>query len=128
VRLALEAWEVTRSDTPALLLTEVVTNAILHAKTTVSVRLFLHADRLRAEVDDASMQPPARRFPTQTATGGRGLLLLDRLASGWGHIVDAERGGKTVWFEVPIGEPDPLSGADRTEDRDDIPVPGGGRR
>jgi anti-sigma regulatory factor (Ser/Thr protein kinase) len=87
-------WELSQ------LLTEVVTNAVLHAGT--AVRVVLEQDvasgRLRCEVsDDSPVRPRVRRHSTE-ATTGRGLQLLDSVASAWG--VELLGTGKTVWFQV----------------------------
>jgi len=82
------------------LLTEVVTNAVLHAGTPLRVVLEqdVSSGRLRCEVsDDSPARPRLRRHSTE-ATTGRGLQLLDRVASAWG--VEPLAAGKTVWFEV----------------------------
>jgi anti-sigma regulatory factor (Ser/Thr protein kinase) len=95
----------------AQLLTEVATNAVLHARTAFEVRLDHDPDRrtLRCAVTDSSpMQLRVRHHSLESATG-RGLRMLEELAAGWG--VRAEKSGKTVWFEV----------ADRT--REDAPEP-----
>jgi anti-sigma regulatory factor (Ser/Thr protein kinase) len=90
-------------DTATLLVSEVVTNAILHARTTVTVTVEVAGDVVRITVRDGSpVQPRIHSFSATSATG-RGLRLLDRLAKRWGVDADPLTGGKTVWFEV--GEP-----------------------
>jgi anti-sigma regulatory factor (Ser/Thr protein kinase) len=97
----LEALE----ETAALLTSEVVTNAVVHARTAVGVRVHAAGDRVRVEVTDGSRRRPVRRDLDTEATGGRGLLLLDRLAATWD--VRRTSDGKTVWFdlEAPPAEP-----------------------
>jgi len=90
-------------DTATLLVSEVVTNAILHARTTVTLTVEVIDDVVRIAVRDGSpVQPRIHSFPATSATG-RGLRLLDRLAKRWGVYADPVTGGKVVWFEV--GEP-----------------------
>jgi anti-sigma regulatory factor (Ser/Thr protein kinase) len=90
-------------DTATLLVSEVVTNAILHARTTVTVTVDVADDLVRIAVRDGSpVQPRIHSFSATSATG-RGLRLLDRLAKRWGVYADPATGGKVVWFEV--GEP-----------------------
>jgi anti-sigma regulatory factor (Ser/Thr protein kinase) len=90
-------------DTAALLVSEVVTNAILHARTTVTLTVDIAEDVVRITVRDGSpVLPRAHPFAPTSATG-RGMLLLDRLAKRWGVDADPVTGGKVVWFEV--GEP-----------------------
>ena len=89
-------------DTVVLLVSEVVTNAVLHARSDIRVSLEVRGDTARVEVADSSPAPPRlHRFHVESATG-RGLRLLDQLALGWGvQSAPADDGtGKVVWFEV----------------------------
>ena len=90
-------------DTAALLVSEVVTNAILHARTTVTLTVDVDDDVVRITVRDGSPARPQLHAFAPTSTTGRGLRLLDRLARRWGVDADPVTGGKIVWFEV--GEP-----------------------
>ncbi len=88
------------ADVTALLVSEVVTNAILHARTSVGIRIDVVPDRVHVEVSDGSFRVPVRRDAGVDSTGGRGLLLLDRLAAAWG--VARRDDGKAVWFDVAL--------------------------
>lgn len=94
-------------DVIELLVTEVVTNSVIHAGTAVRVMVRPFRQRgVRVDVWDGSAVRPARRLGySQTATTGRGTLLLDSLASSWGSVPAAD-GGKVTWFVV---EPDTAS-------------------
>ena len=81
-----------------LLVTELVTNAVLHAGTPLLLRLELSARRVRIEVQDASPSLPVACAVSPDASHGRGLGLVDRLASEWG--VERQPGGKAVWLEL----------------------------
>jgi anti-sigma regulatory factor (Ser/Thr protein kinase) len=81
-----------------LLLSELVTNAVLHARTDVVVRISRLAGALRLEVGDQSPRTPIPRHYSRDATTGRGLALVDSLARDWG--VDADHEGKVVWCEL----------------------------
>lgn len=96
------AGDVVTAEVVVLLVSELVTNAVLHARTASVLRLHTGDGRLRVEVQDASTEPPVASSASQNghATGGRGVLLVDSLADRWGSDV-GER-GKTVWFEVDI--------------------------
>lgn len=85
-------------DAASLLLSELVTNAIVHARTTVEVHLVTNDQMLRAEVSDGSPTLPSPRRPTGLTGTGRGLQLIDDIASRWG--VSSSGVGKTVWFEL----------------------------
>lgn len=87
-------------DAVVLMVSELVTNAGLHAGTGARVRVVDHGDCLRVEVTDESSVPvELRPFETGAETG-RGLRIVEALSARWG--VDAARTGKTVWFEVVI--------------------------
>ncbi|MEP6760144.1 MAG: ATP-binding protein [Sporichthyaceae bacterium] len=82
----------------ALLVTELVTNAILHARTMVQVILERRADIVRVEVRDGSPVRPALRNHSLDATTGRGLALVATLAQSWG--VDISAAGKVGWAQL----------------------------
>lgn len=85
-------------ETVVLLVSEVVTNAVLHARSEVVLLIQQRQDVTRIEVSDASPVPPRlHNFTAESATG-RGLRLLDQLALRWG--ADSSGTGKVVWFEV----------------------------
>ena len=84
----------------ALLLSELASNAILHARSPLTVIVRYDGRSLRVEVGDGSRAHPELQPPGPAdATGGRGLLLVDRIAARWG-IMPTEK-GKRVWFELP---------------------------
>ena len=88
-------------DTARLLTSELVTNAVLHARTEVTVTVENLGHGVRVSVGDESPVPPALRHHSATATTGRGLRLLDQLARDWS--VDDTDSGKTVWFTLTDG-------------------------
>lgn len=85
-----------------LLANELVTNAVLHSRTSVALRVRRGADRLRVEVGDRSDSLPVARDLGPQAQTGRGLTLVQELAHRWG--VERDTDGKVVWFEVPLGK------------------------
>jgi GAF domain-containing protein/anti-sigma regulatory factor (Ser/Thr protein kinase) len=87
----------------ALLTSELVTNAVLHAATPMSVTLHILPDRIRVDVADGNPAFPSIKEYGQDAATGRGLTLFNTLASNWG--VQAVDGGKIVWFELPVDFP-----------------------
>lgn len=104
VEAQLKEWKVGHlSDTTLLLLSEVVTNAVIHANSTPRVELSLDRDSLVVSVHDTSELPPIRRRSSLTATSGRGMALVDTMADRWG--VDTTSGGKDVWFELYTTRP-----------------------
>jgi DNA-binding NarL/FixJ family response regulator len=86
-------------DVVTLLVSEVVTNAIVHAGTEVEVSVELRDEAVRIEVTDKEVGLPKPRDAAEEDTSGRGLALVEAMASDWG--VEARPGGKVVWFEVP---------------------------
>ncbi|WP_329123818.1 ATP-binding protein [Streptomyces sp. NBC_01353] len=88
-----------RVDDVLLLVSEVVTNACLHAGGPEELVLRHRQDRLRVEVSDANPEHPRRRQPrAPSLPGGHGLMVLDRLAGNWGS--EPRERGKVVWLEV----------------------------
>lgn len=101
-------------DTAALLVSEIVTNAVLHARTALTVAIETLDSRAHIEVRDRSpVEPRAHAFSPTSATG-RGLRLLDLLALQWGVDADPATGGKVVWFDV--GSPENTSWQALAED------------
>lgn len=86
-------------DEVQLLVSELVTNAVVHAGSDVEVAVRLLGDSLRIEVLDRAPATQLRpSTPPDEAESGRGLLLVETMATAWG--VEALDGGKVVWFEV----------------------------
>jgi PAS domain S-box-containing protein len=87
-----------------LIVSEVVTNALLHAGTPIDLAVSIGERGIRVEVGDGSPHLPVRRRYAPTAGTGRGMLMLEELVDDWG--VSRRRNGKTVWFEVRPGRTD----------------------
>ncbi|MCB0958585.1 MAG: ATP-binding protein [Acidimicrobiales bacterium] len=101
-------------DTAVLLVSELVTNVVLHARTTCTVRLEL-GPTIRVEVVDGSEQlPEVASGDDPLAPSGRGMRLVEGLSASFGADALAD-GGKRVWFELvrPAGSrtPSPPSAA-----------------
>ena len=88
----------------ALLLSELVTNAIQHGGAgeheTIQVRVASSYEKVRVEVFDPGPNAAGPRNRLEPE-GGYGLLLVDRLASGWGRE-KVEEGGSLAWFELVL--------------------------
>ncbi|MFJ2561068.1 MULTISPECIES: ATP-binding protein [unclassified Streptomyces] len=105
LRKALAGWGMSAlEDSAVLVLSELVTNAVRHARVPsgreietrfVPVRLPV-PDGLRIEVHDASALRPFRWAEPPDACGGRGLVIVDALADEWG-VTDRGGVGKLVW-------------------------------
>jgi PAS domain-containing protein len=85
-------------DAAELACTELVTNVVLHAHTTMTVTVESLTDELRVAVSDTSTELPRQRTGTEGATTGRGLLLVAQIAAT--HGVRRDPIGKTVWFTL----------------------------
>jgi anti-sigma regulatory factor (Ser/Thr protein kinase) len=101
----LARWRFESVSEPAQLLTsELVTNAVLHAGTDVQIVLEARDCTVHVEVIDLTKRPPVTRYtPFDDLQTGRGLTLLDSMASAWG--VSPLDTGKSVWFELDAARP-----------------------
>jgi anti-sigma regulatory factor (Ser/Thr protein kinase) len=105
----LEHWHLeTLVDTACLLVSELVTNAVLHARTPMTLAVARAGDGVRISVTDGSPVSPSLRRHSDTATTGRGLRLLDQLADAW--KAEGNGNGKSVWFMLSTSR-DPWASA-----------------
>lgn len=92
------------ADSAVLLVSELVTNAILHGEPPVELRVGVPAGTVHVEVHDSDRESRlhlARISELGTERlGGRGLGLVDALSSRWGLVEDDS--GKCVWFEIDL--------------------------
>ena len=84
-------------DTVLVLVSELVTNAVLHTSHGAELRIFGAGDTIRVEVEDRATGIPESP-PTVGAHGGFGLRIVAAMATRWGNAPAA--GGKVMWFEV----------------------------
>jgi anti-anti-sigma factor len=91
-------WVEDLIDRAVLVASELVTNAVVHSQGPVRLRLELHQERLHLAVYDQSprLLALAAEPGDLEAEGGRGLLIVDQLASAWG-VHPAPGGGKAIW-------------------------------
>jgi anti-sigma regulatory factor (Ser/Thr protein kinase) len=136
------AWGLAREtgETAELLVSELVTNAVIHAHGSETCRLVceMTGSGLRVTVFDQGTGVPVRRVSPAGATNGRGLFLVEALADAWG-VEWLRGGGKGTFFvlraplppapaepgDAPTGAA-PLPGTrtnDTAEDPDDRPAP-----
>lgn len=88
-------------DDAALVLSELVTNALRAGGTTVTVQLQVWPGRLRVAVSDTAPGRPQVRHPGTHDTSGRGLQVVAALADDWG-VIELDDGGKQVWAELAL--------------------------
>ncbi|WP_432016504.1 ATP-binding protein [Streptomyces hydrogenans] len=108
LRASLNHWRLpSMVETAELLLTELVTNAFLHADApTVGVRVYRQGDLLMIEVNDGTPQAPLPRPAGFLSEHGRGMLIVDALAKSWGVSEDH----MTTWCSLSL--PQDLSKTD----------------
>jgi Histidine kinase-, DNA gyrase B-, and HSP90-like ATPase len=127
VRDVLAAWGADQFEEPAMLLTsELVTNAVLHARSRPELKLRLTGDRLWVGVSDNTPVSPVRKRYGPEAGTGRGLMLVERMAAAWGTSLSDH--GKVVWFELsPEAEATGIAlEAEALADLADLGLTGGG--
>jgi anti-sigma regulatory factor (Ser/Thr protein kinase) len=97
---ACRRWHLTDLiETTALLVSELVTNAVRHGGSAYALRLEVReGSRLYGEVFDPGDGVPHPRSPDLDALSGRGLQIVAAIADDWG--VATANGGKVVWFSV----------------------------
>jgi anti-sigma regulatory factor (Ser/Thr protein kinase)/anti-anti-sigma regulatory factor len=106
VRDVLEYWRLALPDDGVidraeLLADELVTNAVLHARTSLRLRLELYGDLLHVAVHDAGPRL-LRLVPDDPhSEAGRGLRLVERLSTAWG-VHQRPDGGKVVWCTLRL--------------------------
>jgi hypothetical protein len=84
-----------------LVVSELVTNACLHAGGPEELRLHRGAKALRMEVVDGGAGDPAPRTPHRSGRpGGHGMFIVQRLCLDWGVVRSTDQPGKTVWAEM----------------------------
>lgn len=97
-------------ESARIAVSELVTNALLHAEPPLTVRVRGTIEHPRVEVSDQSMVPPRPRPQLDLAvdddltwsTIGRGLDLVGSHAVAWGADIDPRKDGKVVWFEPSV--------------------------
>ncbi len=108
-RRTMRTWGVTEGlDTALLVVSELVTNALVHTDGQVRLDLTLLNHRLRIAVSDTSPRTPIK--PTSIgweATGGRGILLVEAMSATWGTLPVS--GGKQVWADLLLERPPPAA-------------------
>lgn len=86
------------SETVPVVVSELVTNSVLHATSTTRVLVRVGPAVVRVEVHDADPTLPVRRHPDPDTVTGRGLMLVEALTDRWGAAPADD--GKVVWFEL----------------------------
>jgi anti-sigma regulatory factor (Ser/Thr protein kinase) len=88
-----------RSDA-CLVLSEIVTNAVVHARTMITIAIECDGNVVAVAVTDNSSETPQLKDRGDLHEGGRGLLLVDGLATSWGCETSSDGAGKVIWFRI----------------------------
>jgi anti-anti-sigma regulatory factor len=94
-------WGLPDLATPAKIVSsELVTNAVRHAGTVIDLTLALRDGQLRVSVRDGTQQLVRMQTPAESDDHGRGLLIVDSIATAWGNVPIAD--GKAVWATLRV--------------------------
>ena len=100
VRSTLDGWtDGDRIDDIVLCVSELVTNAVVHAASSPRIMVHVRPAVIHVEVSDASGVLPVEKDAGPADTSGRGMSILSGFSDRWGSL-RRSGGGKTVWFEV----------------------------
>ena len=83
-------------------MSELVTNAVVHAGSSPRVLVHVRPAVIHVEISDDSETHPVVRGAGPQETSGRGMSILSAYSDRWGSL-RRSGGGKTVWFEVARG-------------------------
>lgn len=104
VREACEQWDLAEvADDAVLVVSELVENAVRHARSESVLRVELRPHGLSLAVRDDDPAPPVLEWPDPDVPGHRGVQLVDRISVAWG-CVPSSAGGKIVWAVLGLRE------------------------
>ncbi|HEY2299845.1 MAG TPA: SpoIIE family protein phosphatase [Jatrophihabitans sp.] len=89
-------------DALKLLVSELATNCVVHARSDFTVRILRSANQIRVECSDADKGAVLVQHPGPSDTSGRGMYFVLRFAHNWGVEQSDRRPGKTVWFSLRL--------------------------
>ena len=96
--LADDGVEASVIELAVLLVSELVTSAVVHARDPICLTIYTDANWVRIEVEDQGRGRPALRSGTEDQLEGRGLQVVDKFATDWGTERRATH--KVFWFEI----------------------------
>jgi anti-sigma regulatory factor (Ser/Thr protein kinase) len=86
----------------ALMVSEIATNCVVHARTAFRIAITRHENQVRVEVTDRSPQRAVRQAVGPDTPHGRGLFIVSELADDWGVVPAPDGRHKTVWFALAL--------------------------
>ena len=102
VRAACSRYDGDVADVATLLASELITNALRHGTGEITVLVTPVRGAVRVDVADESPVPPRARNARWEDEGGRGLLIVERLATTWGMEPLPQGRGKSIWFTLRV--------------------------
>jgi PAS domain S-box-containing protein len=121
VERTLAAWARTElTDTACLLVSEILTNAVRHAQAPIGLRMHRTVQEISFEITDDNTHLPQRRLPDRDDESGRGLMLVEALASDWG--TRPALSGKTVWFTLRLESTAAPDGGEPVQAKESVTV------
>ena len=100
-------------DAAALMVSELATNALVHAAADFEVTIDITETAVSVEVTDAGEGVPTLRWPEASDPHGRGLHIVEELSDRWGTRAGSDGSGKSVWFTIDLS-PTPAHDASQT--------------
>lgn len=86
------------ADEVTLAVSELVTNAVIHAHSAASLTLIETSSGIQVRVQDNDPEHPTVRWVAEDDFGGRGMHIVDALSDSWG--IEAAPPGKIVWLDI----------------------------
>ena len=104
VRAAMQDMPLSTCEIVELLVSELATNAVVHARSEFQIRVLRAPGSVRVEVVDAGAGDIAPRTIADNEAHGRGLRIVGQLADEWGVLSTPDSASRTVWFQVSTSE------------------------
>lgn len=104
VRSAMQDMPLATCEIVELLVSELATNAVVHARSEFQIRVLRSPGSVRVEVADVGAGDIAPRMIAESEAHGRGLRIVGQLADEWGVLSAPDSDARTVWFRVTTAD------------------------